>query len=496
MCFLFYIKYYCQFSTIYASRVLHEKIILLYTKNMKTSTKILLIINIALLIANIFLIRYLVGGIVPTENGFMLNFSALSWVALAVLVAFLITFIALYVIFLKNMRLNNLLFFSTLPLTLVYGVFVVYIANIGEMNDITSVSIKATLNLNSAQGVENLWIALATVTYLVLLFVLIAIACRPLRNVERVAQKLGDGRAKNDDYHIGGSKQFQEIEHSLNKINYIYKEKDNKLKIANLTTQKYLPKQLLNFLGKDGVEMVETGKGVVKEGTVLYCDLKPNKTLSLEENFNYINSYLKVVAPLIKRYDGFVDKYLGDGLIAVFSKSQNATTCAHSILKAVEDRNKNQKKTLNIDSRISVHTGKLTIALSAEEKTPAITSPSINMLSKMEEINEYMSGKMLFSKSTLDSFSNNFNFDYRYIGDLEFEGKIISLFESLECYPKRIREKMKKTKNEFENGVRFYNEKRYQEAKEKFEQVLKKLPNDNASFVYFNKCNEKLSEVA
>ena len=107
-----------------------------------------------------------------------------------------------------------------------------------------------------------------------------------------------------------------------------------------------------------------------------------------------------------------------------------------------------------------------------------------------------MSGKMLFSKSTLDSFSNNFNFDYRYIGDLEFEGKVISLFESLECYPKRIREKLKKTKNEFENGVRFYNEKRYQEAKEKFEQVLKKLPNDNASFVYFNKCNEKLSEVA
>ena len=463
---------------------------------MKTSTKILLIVNIALLIANVFLIRYLAMGIVPTENGFIFEFSALSWVALAVLVAFLITFIALYMVFLRNMRLSNLLFFSTLPLTLIYGVFVVYIAKIGDMDDITSASVKATLNLNSAQGVENLWIALATITYLVLLFVLIMVACRPLKNVEKVTQKLGDGRVKMEDYKIGGSKQFQEIEHSLNKINYLYKEKDNKLKIASLASQKYLPKQLLNFLGKNGIEEVETGKSVTKEGTILYCDLKPNKTLSLEENFNYINSYLKVVAPLIKRFDGFVDKYLGDGLIAVFSRAQNAVECAHAILKAVEDRNKNQKKSLNIASRISVHTGALTIALSAEEKTPTVVSPIINMLSKMEEINEFMGGKLLFSKKTLDSFSSKYNFDYRYLGDLEYEKSITSLFESLDCYPKRIREKLKKYKNEFENGVRFYNEKRYREAKDMFEKVLQKIPNDNASFVYFNKCNEKLSEVA
>ena len=462
---------------------------------MKTSTKILLIINIALLIANVFLIRYLVSGIVPTDSGFVFEFSALSWVALVVLIAFLVTFIALYIVFLRNMRLSNLLFFSTLPLTLIYGVFVVYIAKIGDMDDITSASVKATLNLNSTQGVENLWIALATVTYLILLFILIAIACRPLRNVERVTQKLGDGRVKMEDYKIGGSRQFQEIEHSLNKINYLYKEKDNKLKIANLATQKYLPRQLLNFLGKNGIEDVETGKSVTREGTILYCDLKPNKTLSLEENFNYINSYLKVVAPLIKRFDGFVDKYLGDGLIAVFSKAQNAVECAHSILKAVEDRNKNQKKSLNIASRISVHTGILTIALSAEEKKPTVVSPIINMLSKMEEINEFMGGKLLFSKKTLDSFSSKYNFDFRYLGDLEYEKNIISLFESLDCYSKRAREKLKKFKNEFENGVRFYNEKRYREAKAMFEKVLQKIPNDNASFVYFNKCNEKLNEA-
>ena len=73
---------------------------------------------------------------------------------------------------------------------------------------------------------------------------------------------------------------------------------------------------------------------------------------------------------------------------------------------------------------------------------------------------------------------------------------MISLYESLDCYQKRAREKLKKVKNEFENGVRFYNEKRYVEAKDMFEKVLKKVPDDHASFVYFNKCTEKLNEVA
>ena len=188
---------------------------------MKTSTKILLIFNIALLIANVFLVKYIAEAIVPTESGFILNFSPLSWVALSVLVLFFISFLVLYVKFLRNLRLSNLLFFSTLPLTLIYGTFVAYVSQIEMLGDVNSMSIKALLNINSSKNVQNLWIALATVAYLVLLFVLILLACRPLRNVERAIERLGDGRVKVDDYRIGGSRQFKEIEHSLNKINYV-----------------------------------------------------------------------------------------------------------------------------------------------------------------------------------------------------------------------------------------------------------------------------------
>ena len=201
---------------------------------MKTSTKVLIILTVVLFIPNIFLIRYLSSAVIATSDGFILNFSVLSYVALGFLIAFLITFIALYIVFLKSLSLSNQLFFSIVPLSVIYGLFAVYISQVETFDDLTSQSVRATLNIESGNNYNSLlWVLVATLLYLVLLFVMIIFACLPLKNVEKITKKLGDGRVKYDDFKVGGNKQFQEIEHSLNKINYIYKEKDNCLPWAS-----------------------------------------------------------------------------------------------------------------------------------------------------------------------------------------------------------------------------------------------------------------------
>ena len=54
----------------------------------------------------------------------------------------------------------------------------------------------------------------------------------------------------------------------------------------------------------------------------MFCDIRNSmaisSSMSLEENFNFINAILNLISPLIRRYNGFVDKYLGDGIMAVF----------------------------------------------------------------------------------------------------------------------------------------------------------------------------------
>ncbi len=472
-------------------------------KRMRTSTKILTVITIALFVANIFLAQYLFSAIVPTGDGFVFDFTALAWLALALQILSAIFSTILFFRFLKTQRLSNAIFFSVAPLTLVYGAFMVYIVTVKDMTGTLAESVRSTLNIATAEDSYNnlLWAGLATLIYLVVVFVILLFSCRPLSKVEKATEKLGDGRIKEDDFKVGGGKQFKGIENSLNKINYNYKKNENKIRKANLEAQKFVSRQFTKFMGKSGIEELELGKQVKKIATTLFCDLRnptnESHSLSLEENFNYINSYLNVVAPLIRKYDGFIDKYLGDGVVAVFSKPQNGIECAHAILKAIEVRNKSKKT--NIDARISINTGEVVFGVVGEDehKSPTIISDVVNLSSKMEEINLFIGTKLILSKSSLNELPQNFEFAYRFVGALSLEnGSQVPLYESLNYYQKNKREKLKKMKGKFESGVRAYNSKNYELAKTELESVLRVVSDDKPSFVYFNKAVEKLKDVA
>ncbi len=482
---------------------MHENVNLSHTTTMRTSTKILLVLAVATLVPSVFLTKFLIAAIVPTGKGFTFNFTPLAWVGLAFMIVSNIFVGILFFRFLKTQRLSNMLFFSLAPLTLFYAVAMVYIVSVKDMSGTTAQSVRATLNIAKTEASHNelLWAGIVTLVYLVALFVIILFGCRPLSKVEKATEKLGDGRIKNDKFKVGGGKQFQEIENSLNKINYNIKEKENKIRQTNLEAQKFIPKQFFKFLGKSSIEELELGNQVKKTATTLFCDLKSTKnsrSLSLEENFNYINSYLKTVAPLVRKYDGFIDKYLGDGVLSVFGKPQDAIECAHAILRAIDVKNKSQKELPAIDARIAINTGEVIFGIvgDQEHKSPTIISDVVNLASKMEEINLYIGTKLLIAKTSLNELPQNFEFDYRYTGELSLDKFKIPLFESLNYYSKTKKEKLKKLRNKFEAGVRAYNEKKYDEAKALFEVMLHYVPDDQPSFVYFNRADEKLKETA
>ncbi|MBQ8845144.1 MAG: hypothetical protein IJ008_03920 [Clostridia bacterium] len=484
---------------------MNKYFILLQNICMRTSTKILIILTIISFIPMIILSKYVFSSLTLTTKTIDFDFNPLSISGLVFSLIFTILFSILYIRFLKSIKLSKSIFFATIPVTIYYAVGIYLLADLKNINTETAKVVKTALNINSTTNSYNniLWSILFTIIYLLIVFVTIAMICKPLSKVQKYAHRLGDGRLYDDEVKIGGSKQFKEIEYSLNKINYNYKEKDNLLKKTNLETQKFIPKQFLKFLGKNNISELELGNQVQKKATTLFCDMNSStnmsKTLSLEENFNYINSYLHTVSPLIRRYDGFIDKYMGDGILAVFSKPQNAIECSLAIVRAIEIKNKSQKDLPNIDVRISINTGEVIFGIVGEEerKSPTIISDVVNLASKMEEINKYIGTKIIFSKETLNELPSSFPIIYRYTGSLTLDGQNqLSLFENLEYYPKQKREKLIKLKGKFERGVRYYNEKDYLKSKECFEEILKYVPDDKPSYIYFNKASGKISTTS
>ena len=468
---------------------------------MKLSTKIYLALFITFLVPSIFLSGYIIAGIIPTATGLTFNFDGYAIAGMITIAISSVFFSICYFRFIKTLKLSYAIFFVVVPITLFYAISMFLLAEIESAKDPLGTAVSEVLNIARGGGyVTILWAVLFTLIYLVAVFISLIFICRPLSKVEAFSRRLSDGRVSVDEFKLGGGKQFKEIEHSLNKINYNFKESENLVKKTNLEAQKFIPKQFFKFLGKSSITELELGNNVQKKATTLFCDMKSSTTvsrsLSLEENFNFINSYLNVCSPLVRRYDGFVDKYMGDGILAVFSKPQNAMECALAILRAIDVKNKSQKELPNIYARISIHTGDVVFGVVGEEerKSPTIISDVVNLASKMEEINMFIGTKIIFSKETLNDLPQNFNLQYRYIGVLNVDSQTgaLPLFESLEYYNRNMKDRLTRLKNKFENGVRAYMEGDFKKAKEIFEDILKYAPSDTPSYVYYNKACEKL----
>jgi adenylate cyclase len=112
------------------------------------------------------------------------------------------------------------------------------------------------------------------------------------------------------------------------------------LLLTNQAYTRFVPKEFLNFLGKESIIDIKLGDQVQKEMTVLFSDIRSFTTLSEqmtpEENFNFINSYLKRMNPIIEKNKGFIDKYIGDAIMALFARSPvDAIQAAIEMQKAI-----------------------------------------------------------------------------------------------------------------------------------------------------------------
>ena len=466
--------------------------------DMRTSTKIWIVLFIISTVLSLLLGGAVSDGII-LDNGISFNFSLLGYIGLGFIILNAVSFNVLFFRFLASQPFNRVLFFVTIPVTLTFAVLSFYILNLNAMQDTQAEYVREFLNVNEVNNNQYLWLALAVIAYLLILFISFKLACRPLKKVQDSVRRLSSGRVASD-IQIGGSKQFGEIENSLNKINENFKEKENIIKKTNLEYEKYVPKQFLRFLGKSSILELELGNQVQKEITTMFVDIhhstSTSTTLSLEENFNYINSYLNVVSPIIRKFNGFVDKYLGDGILAVFIKPENALECSVAISKAVDNKNMNTKNLPNLEVGISVNTGEVVFGIVGEEerKSPTIISDAVNLASKMNNFNEYFGSKIIFSKRTLNSLKIDYPLAYRYVGTLTFEDdkEYTSLFESLEYYDKRKRDKMESDKTQFEQAVRYFNLGKCHQAKEIFAKILKNTRGDKVAYMYYNKCEQNV----
>ena len=99
--------------------------------------------------------------------------------------------------------------------------------------------------------------------------------------------------------------------------------------------QRFVPPQLLQNLGRASILDVKLGDQVDVEMSILFSDIRSftaiSEAMSPSENFAFVNAYLSRMGPIIRARRGYIDKFMGDGVMALFPESAN-----DAVLAAVE----------------------------------------------------------------------------------------------------------------------------------------------------------------
>ena len=454
-------------------------------KNMKLTTKIFLIIFVLVLIPAIVLGRSVFEGIKFTNNMLTIDFSTKGIIGLVLFGICIILGIILYVRFVKALSFEKVVFFSSLPLIIIYGLTMFLLADLASLDNPFAQTIKKLLNTTGGDDYNTiLWAVLITLIFVILLYINYIIICRPMNKMEKVIARLGDGLVR-DNFNIGGGRQFKNIEHGLNKINSTYK-KEGYFNFNDKNSK--LSKQLLKFLGKDGVLTLERDGFVNKYASLVFISLKnDDKNESFIDRLDLLNNFKDKVYLIAKKYGGFISNFSSEGITIIFSRSELAIKCSRNIYQSFKDRRNNFK------IKSVLHSLDLRFIYDKKSKNLVVENDISLLIDKFLQVLDYMKVYSIFTRQLLDDISIEYKVEYRLIGSIKINGENYELFEDLQVYKREYSLKLIDNKRIFEKAVILYNEGEYKKAVYYFEQLLHSCPDDYPCYVYFNKSKEKVA---
>jgi class 3 adenylate cyclase len=134
-------------------------------------------------------------------------------------------------------------------------------------------------------------------------------------------------------------------------------------------------------------------------------EMGPQKTVFL------LNSFFSVMGSIVFKYNGIVDKYLGDGFLAIFGApvssmkdAENALTAALEMKDSIKDVNKNFEKELgtSVNMGISIHTGEVVVGNIGFEKKMDYTviGDAVNTVFRMQEFTKSYPNGIIIGENT------------------------------------------------------------------------------------------------
>lgn len=283
------------------------------------------------------------------------------------------------------------------------------------------------------------------------------------------------------------------------------------------TFQKFVPKQFVDHIKGNDASSIELGIAAADEVAILFCDIRGFTGLSEQmqphELMKFLNSYFLRMNDAIHHNNGFIDKFIGDAIMALFdhpggnnsNKAYDAIKASidlHSALKVYNEQRKNVDYPA-IEIGVGAHFGPVIIGTVGcdDRMDTTVIGDSVNISYRLESLAPKYNADIIVSSQLLDELSidQKTEIAYRFVDFVRVKGRKepIEVYEVLNHLPKDIQLSRYKTGSMIQQGVEYRKNKEWQRAVKCFHGALMIDPEDSLIIHHMEQCHRmRIAELA
>ncbi len=283
---------------------------------------------------------------------------------------------------------------------------------------------------------------------------------------------------------------LQEMNRNLNELN---QELKKRLEIF----YKFVPNQFLRLLHLNEYDNIAPGHCLGRVMSVMFADIRDFTSLSerlkLNESFRFINSYYSHISPAIRKHNGFIDKYIGDAIMALYETADEAVTSSLEMLLILENYNLGRQRAgyEPIHIGIGINTGELMMGTVGEEDRiqTTVIGDMVNLSARVENMSKYYGVPLLITHYTLESLRHPENFRIRLLGHARIRGKQqgVTLYEVVDANPSLLNNPVKEITATFTQAVESWLADDMAGAERLFQACFEQCPEDKPTRMYLDR---------
>lgn len=260
---------------------------------------------------------------------------------------------------------------------------------------------------------------------------------------------------------------------------------------AAVSFRRFVPEAFLRILDRTDVKDIELGDQAARHMSVFVTDIRSFTTLSERltphQVFAFVNEFLAEVGPVVRRHSGFVNKYIGDAVMALFESADDGLQAAVALIRQIDafnDRRRKERK-FPIQIGIGVNSGDLMLGAigEAERLEGSVLADAVNLCFRLEGLTKAYGAQILTTDETLAELPGGGGFITRPVDLVTVKGRRnhITIVEILDGYDEERLERKLATRDLYTSGFQDFEFGAYDEAARTFREVARRDPEDRAA---------------